>query len=47
MLVDPGYIGFCKCDKANFGLLCGSSQKNDLHSFKVMPKHGIVERTFA
>lgn len=49
MLVDSGYSGvnFANAVKKILGCTVEVIKKSDLHSFKVMPKRWIVERTFA
>ena len=49
MLVDSGYSGekFADAIKQILGCSVEVVKKSDLHSFKVMPKRWIVERTFA
>ena len=49
MLVDSGYSGFNFAEAVKQILGCSVEvvKKSDLHTFKVMPKRWIVERTFA
>ena len=49
MLVDSGYSGEKFAGVVKKILLCSVEviKKSDLHTFKVMPKRWIVERTFA
>lgn len=49
MLVDSGYSGekFAETIKKLLGCSVEVVKKSDLHSFKVIPKRWIVERTFA
>jgi len=49
MLVDSGYSGenFAGAVKKILGCRVEVVKKSDLHSFKVIPKRWIVERTFA
>ena len=49
MLVDSGYSGEKFASAVKKILLCSVEviKKSDLHTFKVMPKRWIVERTFA
>ena len=49
MLVDSGYSGekFAGAVKQILGCSVEVVKKSDLHTFKVMPKRWIVERTFA
>ncbi len=49
MLVDSGYSGenFANAVKQILGCTVEVVKKSDLHTFKVMPKRWIVERTFA
>jgi putative transposase len=48
ILVDSGYKqGFIQWGKAMFGYLIEVIKRPQLHTFKVLPKRWIVERTFA
>ena len=49
VLADSSYSGknFANVVKKILDCSVEIVKKSDLHTFKVMPKHGIVERTFA